>query len=93
MSPVRYEREIPTVSMIISNYTYGRYLREATNSALNQTYQPIEVIAVDARATDHSSEIILVYGTRAAFSPFFVGLGGIRNKARGDYILFLNSDD
>ncbi len=35
------------VSIIITSYNYGRFLREAIDSALNQTYRDTEVIVVD----------------------------------------------
>ena len=34
----------PLVSIIINNYNYDRYLRAAIDSALTQTYSPVEVI-------------------------------------------------
>ncbi|HEX8967212.1 MAG TPA: glycosyltransferase, partial [Chloroflexota bacterium] len=35
------------VSIVIPCYNYGRFLGEAIESALQQTYQPIEIIVVD----------------------------------------------
>ena len=56
--------ERPLVSIVITNYNYGRYLRAAIDSALAQTYAPIEVIAVDDGSTDGSREIIESLGDR-----------------------------
>ncbi len=50
------------VSIIINNYNYGRFLKEAIDSALNQTYSNTEVIVVDDGSTDNSHEIIAEYG-------------------------------
>src|SRR6266480_1263575 len=86
------------VSIIVNNYNYERFLTEAIDSALNQTYGNTEVIVVDDGSTDGSLEIIASYGHRII--PLLKGNGG-QNSAlnagfslsRGDVILFLDSDD
>ncbi|HXJ38862.1 MAG TPA: glycosyltransferase family A protein [Bryobacteraceae bacterium] len=85
-------------SIIINNYNYARFLREAINSALNQTYPGTEVIVVDDGSTDDSREIIFSYGDRII--PLLKENGG-QNSAlnagfslsRGEVIVFLDSDD
>jgi glycosyltransferase involved in cell wall biosynthesis len=42
------------VSVVIDNYNYARYLGEAIDSALGQTYPHTEVIVVDDGSTDGS---------------------------------------
>jgi glycosyltransferase involved in cell wall biosynthesis len=88
----------PLVSIIINNYNYDRFLAEAIDSALNQTYQNIQVIVVDDGSTDKSREIIASYGDRIislyqengkqgkAFNNGFA-------NSKGDIIIFLDSDD
>lgn len=88
----------PLVSILINNYNYGRFLAEAIESALNQTYSPIEVIVVDDGSTDNSRSIIESYepkiipilkengGQATAFNLGFAA-------SRGDIICFLDSDD
>jgi glycosyltransferase involved in cell wall biosynthesis len=51
----------PLVSVLITNYNYSIYLREAIDSVLNQTYSPIEIIVIDDGSTDNSKEIITSY--------------------------------
>ena len=41
----------PLVSVIIPNYNYSQFVGEAVESALRQTYAPIEVIVVDDGST------------------------------------------
>jgi len=85
-------------SIIVNNYNYARFLREAVDSALDQTYRNTEVIVVDDGSTDGSREIIASYGDRII--PVLKENGG-QNSAlnagfslsRGDVILFLDSDD
>jgi glycosyltransferase involved in cell wall biosynthesis len=86
------------VSIIINNYNYDRFLAEAINSALNQSYKQIEVIVVDDGSTDNSRQIIAEYGDRiisilqpngkqaAAFNSGFA-------RSQGEIIIFLDSDD
>src|SRR5438046_8948159 len=85
-------------SVIINNYNYGRFLREAVDSALNQTYRNTEVIVVDDGSTDGSPEVIASYGERIV--PVLKQHGGQNSalnagfsRRRGDVSLFLDSDD
>lgn len=91
-------KDRPLVSIIINNYNYGRFLREAIDSALNQTYPYTEVIVVDDGSTDNSREIIASLGNRIV--PVLKENGGQASAfnagfaaSRGDIICFLDSDD
>jgi glycosyltransferase involved in cell wall biosynthesis len=86
------------LSIIINNYNYGRFLVEAIESALRQTYRPLEVIVVDDGSTDHSRDIIRGYGDRVI--PIFKDNGGQGSalnagfaRSQGDIIIFLDADD
>ena len=86
------------VSIIIDNYNYGRFLREAIESALRQTCRPIEVIVVDDGSTDDSRNIICDYGDRVV--PIFKDNGGQASAlnagfalSHGDVVIFLDADD
>lgn len=86
------------VSIIINNYNYGSFLREAIDSALNQTYSPTEVIVVDDGSTDISREIISSYGNRII--SVLKNNGGQASSlnqgfevSQGKIIFFLDSDD
>ena len=85
-------------SIVITSYNYGRFLNNAIDSALNQTYPCTEVIVVDDGSRDSSPEIISAYGkriipvwkeNRGQASAFNAGFGA----SRGDVVLFLDSDD
>ena len=56
--------ENPLVSVIIPVYNYDRYLGEAVESVLNQTYKHLEVIVVDDGSTDGSREVAESFAER-----------------------------
>ncbi len=51
------DRDRPTVSVIVPNYNYARYLTARLQSILAQTYQPHEIIFLDDCSSDGSVEI------------------------------------
>lgn len=93
---------LPLVSVIIVNYNYGSYLKQAIDSVFQQTYPNIECILVDNASTDGSSGII------AAASKQYPGLKILRRSdncgqslaskegfemSSGEYVVFLDADD
>src|SRR5467141_1674551 len=56
--------EQPLVSILISNYNYGAYLGDAIESALQQTYDKLEVVICDDGSTDGSPRILEGYRSR-----------------------------
>ncbi len=88
----------PLVSIIIINFNYGRFLRAAIDSALAQTYAPVEVIAVDDGSTDNSHAVIYSYDER--ISAIFKPNGGQPSAfnagfraSHGGIVMFLDADD
>lgn len=91
---------ISLVSVIIPIYNVAPYLRECLDSVVNQTYSNLEVILVNDGSTDESEEIAKEYlkdDRVYLISTSNGGLSRARNigldKARGDYIYFIDSDD
>lgn len=89
---------LPLVSVLINNYNYGRFLHEAVDSVLNQTYSNIEVIVVDDGSTDNSQAVIASYGD--CLTPILKKNGGQASAfnagfstSQGKIICFLDSDD
>ncbi len=88
----------PLVTILINNYNYGRFLRDAIDSALNQTYANTEVIVVDDGSTDGSREIIASYGDRIV--PILKDNGGQASAfnagfaaSHGEWVFLLDADD
>lgn|GEM_PF-778541 len=93
---------LPLVSIIIVNYNYGRYLREAVDSVFGQSYPNIECIIVDNASTDESPEVL--HGLSKQYPGTTIlrrndnGGQSLASKegfdiARGEYVVFLDADD
>lgn len=88
------------VSIIMPVYNAEKYLRASINSVLKQTYKNWELIIVDDGSTDGSDAICDYYDTYQRIKVYHLINGGVsraRNygldKACGEYIVFLDSDD
>ena len=89
---------MPKISVIIPTHNRARYVSEAIDSVLAQTYSDYEVIVVDDGSTDDTRFVLQSYGDkiRYIYQPN-AGVSAARNhgitEARGDWIAFLDSDD
>ena len=91
------------VSVIIPVYNAEKYLREAIESVLNQTYTDFELLLINDRSTDNSKEISREYQKRDRRIVLLEnnseshGPGPTRNiglyHATGEYIYFMDADD
>ena len=86
------------ISVIIPNYNYGRFIGEAIESVLAQTFPPYEIIVVDDGSDDNSADIVKTFGSRVKFiQQRNQGVGAARNNgvknSSGNLIAFLDADD
>ncbi len=88
------------ISVIIPAYNTKRYLGEAIESALGQTYPAVEIIVVDDGSTDNTKDIAHSYWKEGKIKYIHQenkGLSAARNAgiraAQGEYIALLDSDD
>jgi glycosyltransferase involved in cell wall biosynthesis len=86
------------ISCILPVYNGERYLGEAIESILSQTYQSFEIIVVDDGSTDKTVEVVKSYGERLRYvrqanaGPAAARNHGIR-LARGEFVAFQDADD
>jgi hypothetical protein len=87
----------PSVSIVITNFNYARFVSHAIASALDQR-KPTEVIVVDDGSTDGSAAAIEAFGSKiTAVFTANRGQGAAFNAgwraAHGDIVMFLDADD
>jgi len=90
----------PKVSIIIPVYNGSKYLREAIDSALAQTYKNIEIIVINDGSNDGSKTEMIAksYGDKIRY--FYQDNGGVASALnfgirmmKGDYFSWLSHDD
>lgn len=94
----------PLISILVCNYNYEKYIEESLNSIINQDYDNIEIIVIDDGSKDDSVNIIESYINKNSKYKIYLhaekknkGICHGRNKAistaKGEYFLFIDSDD
>jgi glycosyltransferase involved in cell wall biosynthesis len=92
----------PKVSVCLDSFNYGRFLPEAIESVLGQSFQDFELIISDDCSTDDSFAIAQRYAekdTRIQVVRNSQNLGMVKNRnaclaqARGEYVKWLHADD
>lgn len=87
----------PLISIVINNFNYQQYIGKAIESALEQTYENIELIIVDDGSTDDSRSVIQSYNIDKVIFKENGGQTSALNvgfyQTRGDIVIFLDSDD
>lgn len=93
---------MPRISVAMSVYNGEKYLREAIESILNQTFNDFEFIICDDASTDSSADIVEEYMNKDKRIILIrnennLGLASSLNKcinhASGEYIARMDSDD
>jgi glycosyltransferase involved in cell wall biosynthesis len=92
----------PLISVVMTSYNHERYISQAIESILNQTFPDFELIIVDDASTDRSREIIEAYKKRDSririvYHDSNKGISKTANDgfeiARGKFVALMNSDD
>ena len=89
----------PKVTVLMSVYNGEKYLREAIDSILNQTYKDFEFLIIDDGSTDKTGEILQSYQDsriKIVVNEKSIGLTKSLNKgfkmANGEYIACMDAD-
>lgn len=90
----------PLVSVVIPLYNYAKYIREAIDSVLAQTWPNVEVIVVDDGSTDDPYPVIRDLAITSKIQYVYQenqGAAAARNKgieiSTGEWIICLDADD
>lgn len=90
--------DTPLVSILIPVYNGANYLAEAIDSALAQTWKPLEVVVIDDGSEDETAAICARYGERIRY--FYKVNGGVATALnlglrvmRGEFFSWLSHDD
>lgn len=90
----------PLVSVLVTNYNYGRFIKQAIESLLAQTYPKIEMIIVDDGSTDNSRDVIESFTKDPRVRSYYqknAGESAALNTAfkhsLGEIIVLMDSDD
>lgn len=93
---------MPLISVVMTSYNYGKYISEAIDSVLAQTFSDLELIIVDDASEDNSKDIIHSYMNKyarikAIFHQENLGISRTVNDgwnaASGKFIASISSDD
>ncbi len=90
----------PKVSVIIPTYNFAKYLPEAIESVLKQTFKDWELFIVDDGSSDGTAEVVRTYLSDSRIKYVYQdnrGLPAARNTglraSTGEYSQFLDADD
>jgi glycosyltransferase involved in cell wall biosynthesis len=92
----------PLVGIGLPVYNGAKYLREAIESLLAQTWTPLQLVVSDNASTDETSDICRHFAKsdeRVLYSRLETNIGGIANHRRvfelanGDYFMWASADD
>lgn len=91
----------PLISIIVPVYNVAEFLPQCLDSLVGQTYEDIEILAIDDGSTDESGRILDEYAARdSRVRAVHIANGGVSNArnvgldmARGDFVGFVDSDD
>jgi len=91
---------MPKVSVIMASYNHEKYVSQAVQSVLDQTFQDFEIVITDDASQDHTAaEIGKFTDRRIRFFQLpsnrgqFVATNHCLRRAQGEYVAILNSDD
>jgi glycosyltransferase involved in cell wall biosynthesis len=96
---MNHQAETPRVSAVVTTYNYARFLPDALDSVLAQSYRNLEIVVIDDGSTDDTADVARRYaerGVRYVCRPHG-GAGRARNAGleatSAPLVAFLDADD
>ena len=91
-------KKIPEISVVIPTFNRCKFVKEAIDSVLRQSYDDFELIVVDDGSTDETSNLLDNFGDKIKVArQERKGVSAARNRgveeSEGEFIAFLDSDD
>lgn len=89
----------PLISVIMPAYNTEKYVAEAIQSVLDQTYKNVEIITIDDGSSDKTLEVLRSFGDKIKVlkNEKNSGIGATRNNgiaiAKGEYLALMDADD
>ena len=91
----------PLVSILLPCYNVDRFLPQCVDSIIGQTYTNLQIVLIDDGSTDRTWQLMQEYANKDTRLEIYhqqnQGVASTRNhlldKVRGDYVLFVDSDD
>lgn len=101
LNPDQSENNTIGVSVIIPIYNTGKFLSEAIESVLQQSFRNFEILLIDDGSNDNSASVCRGYVDSDQRITYYhqnnSGVSAARNaglsRAKGKYVYFLDSDD
>lgn len=95
------DNKYPLVSVIVPMHNAELYIKKCLESVINQTYKNLEILCIDDRSTDNTSQIVQEFAKKDSRIILKNSegkfIGGTRNTglkyATGEYVLFVDNDD
>jgi len=101
-NPKNFNKEYPTISVIMAVHNSQRFLEKSIKSIINQTFNDFELIIINDFSKDKSLDLakeyrkrdkrIIIFNNKKNMGPAKTRNKGL-NKAKGKYIAILDSDD
>ncbi len=85
------------VSVVIPSFNHADFLPDAIQSAMKQTYGPVEIIVIDDGSSDETEHVVKSYQNVRYVKQRNSGVTAARNVglklSTGSYVVFLDADD
>ncbi|MDR2891465.1 MAG: glycosyltransferase family 2 protein [Deltaproteobacteria bacterium] len=90
----------PTITAVVPYYNMGRYIADAVNSLLNQTWQDLDIIVVNDGSDEENTRALQQFEDNPRIKNIYqenrggqIARSNGYRMAEGKYVIFLDADD